>query len=378
MNHYRILSFVTLLCLASATIGLNPALAKGPPQKVTVDLAIPDIEEQGTNLDVEIRGKGFDNSAVVSFLVSKGGGLNGNITVNDVTFVNDKKLIANITISDDAVPTAYDIVVELTRNGRKGKGTTLFRVLSSTGGLKNQVRVRMTDWAPGGGISPDGVDDCSPYEYWDRSDFGVDGLIPPCTYYPIRSDVNGGGGRWFLRLPAGDAVLDIPRWLLFDFSDPIGDYECPDFEGDLTADPNDSVYTDDEMDPAATNPDPCIDNLAVWLSVNRALQRSANRVNLIILLWARSENGLYWVDFAFVEHINPLYVRDPIDGWDPQEYAGTGCRLTTTRPGPEDNDGDVSAAELRASTVSPRQGPLIGTFRLPFEACLIRSTDDGP
>ena len=232
-----------------------------------------------------------------------------------------------------------------------------------------QTRVRMSDWVLGsGGISGDGLDSCNGYDYWAQDDAG---LIQSCTAHQIRSGTSG-GGRWFLIFPADHEVLDIQRWLVFDFSVSDNGDPCPNFEGDGTA--GDSIYSSAEMDPASTNPDPCVDNLAVWVGASRALKKNATRSDLGIRIRHRTDDGQYWRDDWILEHINPLYVRNPIPGHD-TAYENFNCRLLTTFAGPDDSDGDVHEAELHDGDGT---GPsaLLGTYDLPFEVCLVRASDD--
>jgi hypothetical protein len=120
--------------LVGAIIGLT-ALTLMPSghvhaQSVAVTAADPSTALQGTtSLDVTVSGSGFDNSAEVNFLVT--GTTNpGGITVKQVAVRGSKKLIATIDVSPDAVVNNFDIEVTLS-GGRKGKGTTLFKVQAS-------------------------------------------------------------------------------------------------------------------------------------------------------------------------------------------------------------------------------------------------------
>lgn len=118
-NHFssRIWFFALLLFVSS--------LAQA--QDVEVNSADPSSAQQGTvDLDVEIAGSGFDNSAAVEFFVT--GTTNpGGITVKNVKVRGNKKIIATIDVDDAAIVDEFDIEVSLSR-GRKGKGTTLFSV----------------------------------------------------------------------------------------------------------------------------------------------------------------------------------------------------------------------------------------------------------
>ncbi len=102
-----------------------------------VKTADPSEAEQGiVNLDVAIRGNGFDNGSVATFLLS-GTANPGGVAVNTTQFVNSRKLVANISIDEGAVIGEFDIEVE-TLSGRRGKGNTLFRVLLKGSGGGNQ------------------------------------------------------------------------------------------------------------------------------------------------------------------------------------------------------------------------------------------------
>lgn len=109
------LIFVTLLLS-------NIAFAQNPQ----VNSANPATGLQGTELDVEIAGSGFDNSAAVDFFVT--GTTNpGGITVKNVKVRGSKKIIVTIGIDAAAEVSDFDIEVTLSGN-RTGKGTELFSV----------------------------------------------------------------------------------------------------------------------------------------------------------------------------------------------------------------------------------------------------------
>ena len=116
--------FVKAVFIAAllAAVPLGTAQAQ-----VAVTSATPSSAPQGTvALDVEIAGSGFDSSAQVEFLVT--GTTNpGGITVKKVVAKGSKKLIATIDVASDASAEQFDIQVTLS-GGRKGKGTTLFKV----------------------------------------------------------------------------------------------------------------------------------------------------------------------------------------------------------------------------------------------------------
>ena len=118
------LSIVSLILLALAPVGAAWA-------QVKVTSATPAETSQGTvSLDVTIDGSGFDNTAKPRFLVT-GTTDTGGITVKKVVVKSSRQLVATIDVADTAVVNKFDIEVTLD-SGRKGKGTTLFAVLSKT------------------------------------------------------------------------------------------------------------------------------------------------------------------------------------------------------------------------------------------------------
>lgn len=116
-------SFIAALAVLLASLHVEAA----PPVQVTA--ADPTSAPQGTvSLDVTVSGSGFDSSAAVAFLVT--GTTNpGGITVKNVKVTGPKKLTATIDVADAAVIADFDIAVTLS-GGRKGKGTSLFKVLA--------------------------------------------------------------------------------------------------------------------------------------------------------------------------------------------------------------------------------------------------------
>ena len=114
-------SYLLLIALSMAY------MATAQAQVVEVNSADPNSAEQGTiDLDVVIMGSGFDSTATVDFFNT--GTVNpGGVTVKKVKVRGRKKIIATITVADDADVVEKDIVVSLS-SGRGGKGTTLFSV----------------------------------------------------------------------------------------------------------------------------------------------------------------------------------------------------------------------------------------------------------
>jgi len=129
--HIRSLASIGSVALAGL-LYLSPAAA-APPVKVTVTGAAPDSALQGEALDVDISGSGFDIGSTVRFLVS-GTKDDSQITVAGAVYdAGTGILTASIQIEGAALIADYDIEVQAL-SGRKGKGTTLFKVFSSNGG----------------------------------------------------------------------------------------------------------------------------------------------------------------------------------------------------------------------------------------------------
>jgi hypothetical protein len=136
--HYN-LPAVTTVLLAVGFLHSVPARAQDDP---VVESAWPSSAIQGTlDLNVEIRGSNFGRGAVVRFLANCEGVSDPKpsycdrpapgITVGPAKAKGSTKLTVEIDIAEDAYVGPIDIEVE--RYGRKGKGTTLFRVDSGTG-----------------------------------------------------------------------------------------------------------------------------------------------------------------------------------------------------------------------------------------------------
>lgn len=121
-----------LLITAVISLGLSQAvLAKGPRNKVTVESATPAEATQGIEETVLVNGAGFDQGSSVQYLVT--GTTDGSqVEVLSVEYVSSTQLKTKIRPKDAAIVTDYDIEVR-TSSGRKGKGTTLFRVKSRDG-----------------------------------------------------------------------------------------------------------------------------------------------------------------------------------------------------------------------------------------------------
>ena len=116
-----------LFLAALASLFLLDAYA-GKPVKVTVTAADPPSAVQGDITDVYIDGTGFDTGSTARFIVT-GTRDDTQITVLEPPVFDHAtgKLKAKIKVKDAALPVEYDIEVK-TSSGRRGKGTTLFRV----------------------------------------------------------------------------------------------------------------------------------------------------------------------------------------------------------------------------------------------------------
>ena len=128
------MNFFQLKCAVATLLSLGLMLASvahaAPPPKV--NSANPNSALQGEALDVVIGGSNFQNGAAVKFLVTETSD-DSQIDVNGVTYNADGTLTASVQVQGEALISDYDIEVT-NPNGRRGKGTTLFAVYSSSGG----------------------------------------------------------------------------------------------------------------------------------------------------------------------------------------------------------------------------------------------------
>lgn len=142
LNPYNRSSFaatILISCagLAAACDAVGPTdagwavLAKGSGQPA-VQGVNPEIGVQGTTLDVQVVGTGFQAGDVVTFLLD--GVPAAQVTTNSTTFVNENTMVASVTITVDAALELYD--VEVSSSGgrkRKGVGIDLFAVHDTEG-----------------------------------------------------------------------------------------------------------------------------------------------------------------------------------------------------------------------------------------------------
>jgi len=116
----------TLLIATAMIFALPLALEAAKAVPVTVTAATPSAAIQGEPKTIKITGTGFDNGSKASFLVT-GTTDASQIVVTTVRFKSSTELEADIQVQPNALTVSYDIAV-VTSTGRKGKGTTLFKV----------------------------------------------------------------------------------------------------------------------------------------------------------------------------------------------------------------------------------------------------------
>jgi hypothetical protein len=107
--------------------GGGPGGGPGTDADPVVAAVDPDSASQDTTIDVLVLGEGFDDGSTATWLIDELPDPLDRIHTNRTTYVNPKRLIANITIAADAETTLYDVEVK-TSKGRKGVGIEVFRV----------------------------------------------------------------------------------------------------------------------------------------------------------------------------------------------------------------------------------------------------------
>lgn len=121
----RLMTLTLAICLACVSVFAAPP-SGGGGGKVSVTEANPPEATQGQELDVTITGSGFDSGSSVSYLVT-GTTDASQVEVLSVQYISSTQLKTRIRPKENALTTDYDIEVRIS-TGRKGKGTTLFRV----------------------------------------------------------------------------------------------------------------------------------------------------------------------------------------------------------------------------------------------------------
>jgi len=119
---------VCFLIIAALLIVLSQAVgAKGKPTKVEVTAANPSVAAQGEEKDIYISGAGFGHGSTVKYLVT-GTTDDTQIDVLSTEYIESTgELKTRVKVKDAAIVIDYDIEVQAA-SGRKGKGTTLFKV----------------------------------------------------------------------------------------------------------------------------------------------------------------------------------------------------------------------------------------------------------
>jgi hypothetical protein len=189
----RILLIAVSLLILGMT-GPTTTLAKGPPIKVTE--AIPAEADQGDkDLPVILKGKEFGFDPDVVFILNETGdpaplnkmnpkNIQFNLATGNIEFLLDVAL--NADVGD------YDI--EVTVNGRKGKGTTLLKVNLVGGGnvdptfdvtLSGDVSGYGTDWP----VENSGIESISYFDGFQGHTGGV-GFID-LSYFVVPNNLGG-------------------------------------------------------------------------------------------------------------------------------------------------------------------------------------------
>jgi hypothetical protein len=109
-------------------VQVTAAVAAKAPSGPAVSSANPPYGDQGTTLDVQVLGSGFDASATATWLLN--GVANAHVHTNKTTFVSPTQLTANITIDQSAQIALWDVQVALV-GGKNGVGSDLFAVTTA-------------------------------------------------------------------------------------------------------------------------------------------------------------------------------------------------------------------------------------------------------
>lgn len=130
---YQVLTIVLAVSIQAVTLP-QLADAKGPP--VRIDSSEPPDGIQGNSYGVTLFGERFENEEPEIRYIHK---LTGNVAphekmgVSNTDFIDSTQIQYTLTIADNADVGEYDIEIYYATSGRKGKGTTLFSVISKDG-----------------------------------------------------------------------------------------------------------------------------------------------------------------------------------------------------------------------------------------------------
>jgi len=163
-----------LACAGPEEPGMQAAFGKAPSAP-TVTATAPDTAVQDTTLDVQVSGSGFDVGSTAQWLLA--GVADTTVKTNSTRYVSHSSLVANITISKNAVPAKYDVAVT-TSTGKKGIGTELFVIQ-----LRDPSAIFSVDDAAGMMVTSDGRG-------------------------PYVGNTCGVGGRIYIANGGGDAVFN--------------------------------------------------------------------------------------------------------------------------------------------------------------------------
>lgn len=140
----KILTIFLVLSYA-AWFAASSAIAAPPPKVRTVT---PDSAVQGEELTVTIGGSGFENGAAVRFLVADSDDDTQVFPTGPAVLDDSDNLVVPIEVLGTATVELYDVEVINLNNGRRGKGTDLFRVESSSnsggGGDQSNTPLKVT------------------------------------------------------------------------------------------------------------------------------------------------------------------------------------------------------------------------------------------
>lgn len=128
---------------------------------VSIGSVVPAQGPRDTTLDVQINGSGFDNTSQATLPLH--GVVDPRVHVNSTRYVKSTQVVANVTISADAVLDSYDVVVALA-SGKKGIGTEAFVVVLKAETLAGGYHVRAigpTGDAVGDAVNPNPTSTCS-------------------------------------------------------------------------------------------------------------------------------------------------------------------------------------------------------------------------
>lgn len=139
---------------------------------------------QNITIDLTVTGSGFDRGSTVRLDKAGTEDPAPGITTNRTTYLNPKKLVANITISGSAVAESYDVAVT-TSGGKRGIGVEQFTVIAvvnlGTTAPDGSVMLWASEVNDLGRVA--GATGTSPFFWSDQS--GVELLMPGLWGYPL-------------------------------------------------------------------------------------------------------------------------------------------------------------------------------------------------